>query len=416
MSSSQPAVLIDGLSKCYHIYDRPQDRLKQAILPRLAAALGLRTQPRFFREFWAIRDVALAIGKGEVFGIVGRNGSGKSTLLQLMCGTLTPTQGSVATNGRVAALLELGAGFNPDFSGRENVFLNASLLGMSQRETEQRYDSIAEFAGIGDFMGQPVKTYSSGMYVRLAFAIATAVEPDLLIVDEALSVGDFAFQNKCMLRIRDISRRGATIVFASHDLSTLQMICDRVGWLDAGTMIEVGDPVQVCRSYYVSSLADDGGSDPARAIPQEETGHARFVEASVQDWKQHGAPACEVGSRLKIRFSLLALQPLEQTVFAVSVYRNDGDWLVGQTSREAGVFWPATPAGHSLRGELHLYPMTLAPGEYRIAITAYSSDLALCYAMTKVLPGFTVTSTFPTWGKIIHPLEWHRVAIDTGPQ
>ncbi|MEX5494519.1 ABC transporter ATP-binding protein, partial [Pseudomonas asgharzadehiana] len=194
--SSEVAIKVENLSKCYHIYDQPRDRLRQFVLPPVQRTLGMRSR-QYYREFWALRGVNFEVKKGETVGIVGRNGSGKSTLLQMICGTLNPTDGSIQTQGRVAALLELGAGFNPEFTGRENVYLNAAILGLSKEETDQRFDDIAAFAEIGTFIEQPIRSYSSGMIVRLAFAVAINVDPDILIVDEALSVGDELFQRKC---------------------------------------------------------------------------------------------------------------------------------------------------------------------------------------------------------------------------
>jgi lipopolysaccharide transport system ATP-binding protein len=208
MSSKEAAIEVTGLSKCYTLYDQPSDRLKQFILPRLQRIAGRRVQA-YYREFWALRDVSMTIGRGETVGIVGRNGAGKSTLLQVICGTLTPTAGEVRVTGRVAALLELGSGFNPEFTGLENVRTYAAVLGLTPREVDARLDEILAFADIGAFVHQPVKTYSSGMMVRLAFAVASAVDPDILIVDEALSVGDLAFQNKCLRRIESFIEAGA---------------------------------------------------------------------------------------------------------------------------------------------------------------------------------------------------------------
>lgn len=200
MSSEEIVVHVESVSKRYEIYEAPRDRMKQFILPRLQRAAGLAAR-EYFREFWALRDVGFDVRRGEAVGILGRNGSGKSTLLQIVTGTLAPTLGSVAVKGRIAALLELGSGFNPDFTGRENVYLNASLLGFSRDEIDRKFDAIAAFADIGDHLDQPVKTYSSGMLVRLAFAVQVQVEPDILIVDEALAVGDALFQKRCFQRI-----------------------------------------------------------------------------------------------------------------------------------------------------------------------------------------------------------------------
>lgn len=216
----------EGLGKCYQIYAKPKDRLKQALL---------RGRRKYFREFWALRDVSLEVERGETLAIVGRNGSGKSTLLQMICGTLAPTEGSIHTNGTIAALLELGSGFNPEFTGIENVFLNASLFGLSRKQVEARLDDIQAFADIGDFIHQPVKTYSSGMLVRLAFAVIAHVDPSVLIVDEALSVGDAVFGQRCMRFIRRFTENG-TLLFVSHDLNAVSSLCERALWIDSGRL------------------------------------------------------------------------------------------------------------------------------------------------------------------------------------
>ncbi|AHF08077.1 ABC transporter ATP-binding protein [Desulfitobacterium metallireducens] len=248
MSSNDVAIRINNLSKCYSIYDRPQDRLKQSIMPRLKRLIG-RESHNYYHEFWALQDISFEVKKGETVGIIGRNGSGKSTLLQIICGTLTPTSGTVETNGRVAALLELGSGFNPEFTGRENVYLNGAVLGLSKEEIDTRFDDIASFADIGEFIDQPVKMYSSGMYVRLAFAVAINVDPDILIVDEALSVGDELFQRKCFSRIEAIRNNGSTILFVSHSGSTIVELCNSAILLDAGEKLATGSPKQIVGRY-----------------------------------------------------------------------------------------------------------------------------------------------------------------------
>ena len=248
MSSDKAAIRVRDVSKHYLIFARPEDRLKQSIVPRLQRLAG-RPPTQYYRDFAALNDVSFEVKRGETVGIIGRNGSGKSTLLQIVCGTLLPTSGTVEVHGRIAALLELGAGFNPEFSGRENVYLNAAILGLSRAEIDARFDDIARFADIGQFIEQPVKTYSSGMYVRLAFATAINVDPDILVVDEALAVGDEAFQRKCFARIESIKDKGATILFVSHGAQTIVQLCDRAILIDGGEKLLDGEPKPVVNQY-----------------------------------------------------------------------------------------------------------------------------------------------------------------------
>lgn len=238
--SSDIAIKVEDLNKCYHIYDRPRDRLMQMLM---------RGRRKYYREFWATKNVSFEIKKGETVGIVGKNGSGKSTLLQMICGTLNQTSGQITTNGRIAALLELGSGFNPEFTGSENVYLNAAILGLSRDEIDARYESILEFADIGSFIDQPVKNYSSGMLVRLAFSVAINVDPEILIIDEALSVGDELFQRKCFARIEKIKSQGSTILFVSHAGGTIVELCDRAILIDSGELLTSGIPKSVVSQY-----------------------------------------------------------------------------------------------------------------------------------------------------------------------
>jgi lipopolysaccharide transport system ATP-binding protein len=237
--SSDIAIRAAGLGKRYDVYDKPHHRLLDLFSP----------EARRGRSFWALKGIELAIRRGETVGIVGRNGSGKSTLLQVLCGTLEPTEGSCEVHGRIAALLELGAGFNPEFTGRENVFLNASLLGLTAAETVDRLPRILAFADIGDFIDQPVRTYSSGMYIRLAFAVAISVDPDVLVIDEALSVGDEAFQRKCFARIEELKREGATVLFVSHSATSVIQLCDRAVLLEGGVRLLQGEPKLIVAQY-----------------------------------------------------------------------------------------------------------------------------------------------------------------------
>jgi lipopolysaccharide transport system ATP-binding protein len=242
------AIKVEGLGKCYQIYNTPGDRLKQIVASPLRRLLHMPTM-RYCREFWALKDVSFEVKKGETVGIVGRNGSGKSTLLQLICGTLSPSSGIVSTRGRIAALLELGSGFNPEFTGRENVYLNAAVLGLKPDEIEARFNSIAAFADIGDFIDQPIKTYSSGMIVRLAFSVAINADPEILVIDEALSVGDELFQRKCFSRIEAIRSAGATIFFVSHSGGAVIELCERAFLMEKGRLVMVGPPKAVFAQY-----------------------------------------------------------------------------------------------------------------------------------------------------------------------
>lgn len=296
MSSNDIAIRVQNLSKCYQIYNTPRDRLKQFVLPRLQRLTG-QPPKQHFREFWALKDVTFEVKKGETVGIIGRNGSGKSTLLQMICGTLNPTSGSIQTNGRIAALLELGSGFNPEFTGRENVYMNASVLGLSNAEIDARFDDIVAFADIGDFIEQPVKTYSSGMMVRLAFAVAINVNPEILIVDEALSVGDELFQRKCFSRIEAIRAAGSTILFVSHSGGTIVELCDRAVLMDAGEKLAIGKPKQIVGRYqkllYAPTDKRETIREQIRRMDEHVVPHADTVEAVANQDKSNGEHARE---------------------------------------------------------------------------------------------------------------------------
>ena len=284
MSSNENSICINSLGKRYEVYATPRDRLRQFIIPPLQRITG-RQPSSYYQEFWALQDISFEIRKGEAFGIVGRNGSGKSTLLQLIAGTLTPTVGTVETYGRIAALLELGSGFNPEFTGRENVYLNAMLLGMTHDEVDARFDKIAAFADIGAYLDQPVKTYSSGMLVRLAFAVQVQIEPDILIVDEALAVGDALFQKRCYNRIEKLLSDGVTLLFVSHDQESVRTLTHRAILLKEGRAESMGTSSQVLLAYrkllheeesayfaqLVPKLPAEGSALPAEAAPETTT-------------------------------------------------------------------------------------------------------------------------------------------------
>ena len=265
---SAPAISVRGLSKCYQVYARPEDRLKQALLPRVQRMVG--KQPgSYYRDFWALRDVSFDVRKGETLGVIGRNGSGKSTLLQIICGTLTPTSGSVEVNGRIAALLELGSGFNPEFTGRENVYMSGAVLGLTRRQIDARYEDIVAFADIGDFVAQPVKTYSSGMFVRLAFAVIAHADADILVIDEALSVGDVFFSQKCMRFLRKFQETG-TVIFVSHDAAAVVNLCDSAVLLEHGALLMQGTAKEVSETYHAAAAYSLAVQASPRATADDE--------------------------------------------------------------------------------------------------------------------------------------------------
>jgi lipopolysaccharide transport system ATP-binding protein len=275
--SSDAVIKINNLSKCYEVYDKPHKRLLQMLF---------RGKRKYFSEFWALKSASLEVKPGETVGIIGSNGSGKSTLLQMLCGTLNPSSGTIDVKGRVAALLELGAGFNPEFTGKENVYLNAAILGLSREEIDSQYAAIEEFAEIGEFINQPVKTYSSGMYVRLAFSVAVHTNPSILVVDEALSVGDARFQAKCLDRIKQMKESGVSILFVSHDVAAVRTLCDRALWLDKGIVRGLGDVFPITAQYteHLFNKAPNTGNTPSKAA--SDTG-LHNASQPINHWGSH---------------------------------------------------------------------------------------------------------------------------------
>jgi lipopolysaccharide transport system ATP-binding protein len=405
MSSNDIAIRVTRLSKRYEIYNTPHDRLKQFVLPRLRYLA--RMSPRqYFREFWALKDVSFEIKKGETVGIIGRNGSGKSTLLQMICGTLTPTGGSIQTNGRVAALLELGSGFNPEFTGRENVYMNASVLGLSNEEIEARFDDIVAFADIGDFIEQPVKTYSSGMMVRLGFAVIAHVDADILVVDEALAVGDAFFTQKCMRFLRNFMKNG-TVLFVSHDTGSIKNLCNYAVWLEAGKVIQEGAPKEVCELYLEAFYeAQQGKSsttklrefkklDDSLQIKDQRLefintsnlrndlqifkfdpdaasfgkGGAQIHDVRLLDESEHPLAWIVGGEKVTLRIFVHAYQDLDSPIIGFYVKDRLGQTLFGDNTflsyREQFVY---CQEGSELQADFVFYMPLLPSGEYSITI------------------------------------------------
>ena len=424
------AIRVNNLSKCYQLYNQPADRLKQFLW---------RGRRQYFREFWALRDVSFEVGKGEVLGIIGRNGAGKSTLLQLLCGTLTPTSGNVEVHGRIAALLELGAGFNPEFSGRENVFMSAAILGLSPKEIEERYEDIVDFSGIRDFIDQPVKTYSSGMYVRLAFSVATSVDPDILIVDEALSVGDGEFARKSFDRIRAMKEAGKTILFCSHSLYQVEAFCDRVLWLDQGNMRQFGEPLSVVQSYSLFLAGDAQASsiepraqstEPSSAPDESETlaptpapqGHAYFshIEVSldgVVGRVLHGRPR---KNDLSIRLQFESDPQLPAPTVGVTIDYCTLMTVTCVVSRSDNVLIERNEDG---RGEVVIsFPaLALRKGEYHIAAYLGCEDAVHIYDSAQIVATLHINDPLPEPGLVDLTHHWqcsagHNKSPSTLPQ
>lgn len=434
--SSDLAISVQQVSKAYHIYDRPQDRLKQLLWR------GKRT---FHDEFWALRDVDFEVKKGETVGIVGRNGSGKSTLLQIICGTVTPTSGTVQRNGRISALLELGSGFNPEFTGRENVFLNGSILGLSRFEMEQRFDRIAAFADIGSFIDSPVKHYSSGMFARLAFSVAIHVDPEVLIVDEILAVGDLAFQRRCMNKFFEIRDGGCSILFVSHDQYQVKSICQRALYLDQGRQKLFGFAGNVIDQYMIdmeerivrslpspvhgeslpvsSACVEDEKAAPIPTVetsadcevvgdkqpevaPESPEQLFRITQVTLLD--ESGSPVSLIttGQSIKLTFDFVALAdpPPAQISFVFNLYRHDDLYLCGTTTLMDGI----DPYVSSKTGSVSVYfsDFSLLSGQYKWRVAINDHIGFITYAEAKNVCSFRVQDDFKAVGMFNLPRAW----------
>ncbi|MEZ5451880.1 MAG: ABC transporter ATP-binding protein [Thiothrix sp.] len=406
--SSKFAIQVENLEKFYHIYDSPRDRLKQFLAPLAQRLLG-KPPRHYYREFSAVNNVSFSVRKGESIGIIGRNGSGKSTLLQMICGTLTPSAGSIQTQGRVAALLELGAGFNPEFTGRENVYMNASILGLSRQEIDERFDAIAVFADIGDFIDQPVKTYSSGMYVRLAFAVIAHVDADILVVDEALSVGDAVFTQKCMRFIRSFQGKG-TLIFVSHDIASVQNLCHSVLWLKQGQVERYGKAKDVAEAYLQYTLQELYGEEAAlnalvsAAEPDEQAdadsepvidyaavAKVRDNTPSAKGWKTDNAQILSVrlsrlsagqqgvfegGEKVRMTITAKAYAPLQSPILGFLVRDRLGQDLFGENTL-AFSEQVATPVaeGETFAGIFEFRLPMLPNGVYAVMASVADGDV-----------------------------------------
>lgn len=395
--SSEFAIKVEGVGKNYRLYDKPHHRLLQM----------LRGEKKtYYRDFWAVNDVSFSVRKGETVGIIGRNGSGKSTLLQMICGTLTPTTGSIAVNGRVAALLELGAGFNPEFTGRENVYMNAAVLGLSHEAIDARFAQIAAFADIGDFIEQPVKTYSSGMFVRLAFAVIAHVDADILVIDEALSVGDAVFSQKCMRFLRQFKENG-TLIFVSHDMGSVLNLCERALWLHTGQLRQVGASKEVAEAYLQYTLQETYGQDvqlqeihvaPA-AIPETvaplidygsevqandnllaangwKTGDGEILEVRLEHLSSAPNSVFRGGEKIRLVITAKAYQDMDSPILGFLVRDRLGQDLFGENTL---AFTRSNPqpivAGKVFTGEFVFRLPMLPNGQYVVMASLANGDI-----------------------------------------
>lgn len=404
--SSDNIIEVEGLSKCYQIYESPKDRLLQ---------MFLRGRKKLFREFWALNDVSFSLKKGETVGIIGRNGSGKSTLLQMICGTLSPTGGKVTVNGKIAALLELGAGFNPEFTGHENVFMAASLYGLTNEQIRDRYERILAFADIGDYIDQPVKTYSSGMYVRLAFAVIAHVDADILVVDEALAVGDAVFTQKCMRFIRKFKENG-TLLFVSHDANSVINLCDKAIWLHQGKMVTSGKAKSIAEKYLQYTLQEVYGGDTKLdsikkedSNPEDERPVADIVTSSsaidyktqygieenlseATGWKTGSGEILSVsfseltsgntlhvfkgGEKVKLAIEAIAHQAFDAPIIGFMVKDRLGQVLFGENTLPFTSQIPQkVEAGERFSAE-YIFTLPMLPnGEYAIMVSLANGDI-----------------------------------------
>ncbi|HXJ44417.1 MAG TPA: ABC transporter ATP-binding protein [Bryobacteraceae bacterium] len=397
------AVEFDRVSKSYPVYDSAGGRLKEL------AAFGRK---RFHRDFEALREVSFSIRRGEVFCIIGANGSGKSTALQLIAGIMQPTAGEVRVQGRIAALLELGAGFNPEFTGRENVYLNGAILGLTKRDMDARYPQIEEFAEIGDFINRPVRTYSSGMVVRLAFAVAISVEPEILLVDEALAVGDTAFRRRCMRRIHQLKSQGVTIVFVTHSVSEAMAIGERVLWLSQGRVMALGDPDSVVPQYLAAMrgpeevIATTSEVTVVRSLPNVDRRHGdgRAEVLGIAVLNEFGEPLHMLApeTRIIVRMSVRAKQAIRRPNAGFLLRNHLGLDFAGVDAEGENHSLPALAAGEVATIDFQMEIPELYPGSFSFSPWVQDSDV-ICDWIDNAVTIQMSKSESPVYGYVHWP-------------
>lgn len=366
-----PVIVVDHVSKKYRLYRERNASIKAAVMRGGRAKVDI---------FWALDDVSFEIEQGSTTGLIGENGSGKSTMLKCLARILRPDKGSVSVTGKMSALLELGAGFHPELSGRENVFLNGAILGLSQKELQARFDDIVDFAGIGQFIDEPVKNYSSGMYVRLGFSVAINVEPDILLVDEVLAVGDEAFQRKCLERFASLKRAGKTVIIVSHSMSSVLTMCDHAIWFKKGNKMADGEPRGVVEAYTGSLVLDEGRPTETGSTETGDrwgSGEARIERVELVDRNGLSTTRVFTGDPVAVRLWYATSEPVERPVFSVSLQTLQGVVVSGPTTREAEVI-PEKIDGEGWV-DLKLDRFPLLPGTYDITASLTDYNLAHPY-------------------------------------
>lgn len=383
-------IRVKNLYKNYYIYGQSGDRIKQLILPHIQSIVG-KMPKKYYREFSALKDISFEIKQGESLGIVGRNGSGKSTLLQLICGTLDPTCGTIETHGRIAALLELGSGFNPEFSGRENVYLNGTVLGLTKREIDYRFDEITSFADIGNFIDQPVKSYSSGMAVRLAFSVAINVNPEILVVDEALAVGDVAFQRKCMRKIEELRQAGLTLLFVSHDTEAVRKVCSKAIYLKNGSIDAIGSAKEICMHYEKdlfggSTKFAQGTSSSETPVAQGQIdsdliktneksygdGRAEIRNISIKNEQGGNSNVINPRDKIFISYEVDFFSESEKPIFGMMITNKEGVSVFGTNTTDTPPSTRHYGVGDKIKIEFQL-DNNLAPGIYYLTCGVHSA-------------------------------------------
>jgi ABC-type polysaccharide/polyol phosphate transport system ATPase subunit len=356
------AIVVEDVSKWYRLYHERNQSLKAAIMRRARVR---------YEEFWALRDVSLEVPEGATFAIIGENGSGKSTLLKCMARILRPEKGRIQTHGKISALLELGAGFHPELTGRENIFLNGSILGLTKRQVNQRFDEIVDFAGLEHFIDTPVKNYSSGMYVRLGFSVAINVDPDILLIDEVLAVGDAEFQRKCLEKFDDLRQGGRTIVIVSHALESIRNLCDTAAWLEHGVLRRMGPSSEVIDEYLTESHTERA-ADGAHGT-RWGSGEGRLEQVELLDASMAPVKRVRTGDTVILRFHYRIEQSIPKPVFGLAIWTLDGVRVTGPSTGDGGLVPDQFDAGSSGYVDLHVDRLLLLPGTYDVSASLQNS-------------------------------------------